>query len=346
MTIPSELLATHHGGNLADARAHYGTPPQGWLDLSTGVNPTPYPALPIGPASLAALPDHSALEALVTTACEAYRVPSGARLAAAPGSEIALRLLPFVLPAGHTAIVGPTYSSHYDAWAAAGQTVSAIPGLQAIPPEATNVVLANPNNPDGRILPRADIARLAAALADKGGALVVDEAYADLDPDVSLVPLLDHAPAVVLRSFGKFFGLAGLRLGFVAGPPVVVDRLGNLLGAWPLSNAALTIGQAALGDRVWQGDARKRLAADASRLRTILMRHGLRLAGGTDLFALIEQPGAARLHERLAETGIWTRIFPYREDWLRVGLPAGDDQFATFDAALAAAADVIVPAQV
>jgi cobalamin biosynthetic protein CobC len=340
MTFPHDTLSTHHGGNLALARARYGTPPQGWLDLSTGINPVAYPAAAIDSASLAPLPDPDTLQALIATARETYRVPSGASLLAVPGSEIALRLLPFIMPDGQVAIVGPTYGSHDEVWAAR-QPVSAISGLDRIPPAATIVVLTNPNNPDGRTLPGEDVARSTAALAGRGGMLIVDEAFADLHPDASLAPFLDGAPAIVLRSFGKFFGLAGLRLGFVAGPPTVADRLRHLLGAWPVSGAAIAIGQAALGDHGWQSDARSRLAAAAERLRTLLARHGLRVAGGTDLFILVELPDAARLHARLAEAGIWTRIFPYRSDWLRLGLPAGEAGFARLDAAFDAAADLI-----
>lgn len=338
MTIPSELLATGHGGNLADAEARHGTPPEGWLDLSTGINPSPYPAAPIAPESLAALPDRGSLQALIATARETYRVPEGAGLVAAPGSEIALRLLPFVLPNGPVAIAGPTYGSHYETWAAARRTVSAISGPDEIPTDATVVVLANPNNPDGRTFAGADLARLGSALTGRGGILVVDEAFADVEPDVSLVPHLDQAPALVLRSFGKFFGLAGLRLGFVAGPPAAVDRLARLLGDWPLSSAAIAVGEAALADRAWQGQARARLAASAGRLRALLASHGVTIAGGTDLFVLIEDPDAAGLHGRLAKAGIWTRIFPYRHDWLRLGLPGGEAGFARLDAALAEAA--------
>jgi cobalamin biosynthesis protein CobC len=341
MTIPTEILVPRHGGDLAHAQARYGTPPDGWLDLSTGINPVPYPAPPIDPASLAALPDMDALGALIAAARETYRVPSDTGLVAAPGSEIALRLLPCVLPDGEVAIVGPTYGSHYEAWSASRQTVGAVATLDEVPANVTNVILANPNNPDGRAFPCDDLARLASTLAARGSMLIIDEAFADLDPGISLVSLLDRAPAVVLRSFGKFFGLAGLRLGFAAGPATVIDRLARLLGDWPVSNAAIAIGRAALSDRVWQAETRSRLALTASRLRALLARHGLKIAGGTDLFVLVEHPGAARIHVGLAETGLLTRTFPYRHDWLRLGLPSDDTAFARLDAALGSIAGVI-----
>jgi cobalamin biosynthetic protein CobC len=341
MMCPTDAGAGVHGGNLAFARARYGTPPAGWLDLSTGINPTPYPAEPIDPAGLAALPDSDALEALIATAREAYRVPPEANLVAVPGSEIAIRLLPFVLPDAQVAIFEPTYGSYRDAWVASQRAVATIETLEQVPPGGVNVVIANPNNPDGRTLPRTDVARFAAKLADNGGMLVVDEAFADLHPDVSLMPRLDHAPAVVLRSFGKFFGMAGLRLGFVAGPSAVVARLGHLLGAWPLSNAAIAIGRTALSDRAWQRAARTRLAATAGRLRLLLEQHGLGITGGTDLFVLVEHASAARLHAHLAQAGIWTRVFPYRRDWLRFGLPSGEAAFARLESALTRAADTL-----
>lgn len=342
MTIPPDPVAPRHGGDLAYARAHYGTPPEGWLDLSTGINPIPYPAA-LDPPGLAALPDRGALDGLIAAARVAYQVPPGARLIAAPGSEIALRLLPFVLPDGPVAIVGPTYGSHDEAWSASHHTVSEIATLDVVPADATTVVLANPNNPDGRTFAATDLARLASALAGRGGMLVVDEAFTDLDPDIAFARLLDRAPAIVLRSFGKFFGLAGLRLGFVGGPPATVDRLARLLGDWPVSNTAIAIGQAALADRAWQNDTRNRLAAAGNRLRALLNRHRLRISGGTDLFALIEHADAVRIHHHLAELGVWTRVFSYRCDWLRIGLPSGEVEFARLDAALSQVRDPVAP---
>jgi cobalamin biosynthesis protein CobC len=337
MTIPPDASIPRHGGDLDYAERLYGKPQDGWLDLSTGINPAAYPSQPIDPAGLAALPGRDALEALINSARTAYGVPADTRLIAVPGTEIALRLLPHVAMSGSVAILGPTYESHRDAWAASGRQVEEIVSTADIPDKAAIVVLANPNNPDGRIFTRAELNDLATRLSRKSGILIIDEAFADLDPDHSLIPDLDKVPALVLRSFGKFFGLAGLRLGFVAGEASLVDRLSQLLGDWPVSSAAITIGRAALGDRDWQQATRIELASKAATLRALLSRHGLSIVGGTDLFVLVQHCDALRIHKRLARAGIWTRSFAYNLEWLRIGLPPDEAAFARLDRALAAA---------
>lgn len=337
MTIPPDAPMPRHGGDLDYAERTYGNPQDGWLDLSTGINPSAYPAPSIDAAELAALPDRGALEALIDSAREAFGVPTGAGLIAVPGTEIALRLLPLIVDPGSVAILGPTYESHRDAWAASGRQVEEAISTADISDKAAIVVLANPNNPDGRIFTRAELNELATRLSRKGGILIVDEAFADLHPDHSLMPDLDKVPAIILRSFGKFFGLAGLRLGFVAGPTLLIDRLGHVLGDWPVSSAALAIGRAALVDLGWQKAARIELAGRAMTLRALLSRHGLSIVGGTDLFVLVEHRDALRIHKRLAEAGIWTRSFAYNPEWLRIGLPPDEAAFARLDQALATA---------
>jgi cobalamin biosynthetic protein CobC len=176
---------------------------------------------------------------------------------------------------------------------------------------------------------------LATALGQRGGFLIVDEAFADTAPATSLMPVLDgKLPAVVLRSIGKFYGLAGLRLGFVAGDDAIVGRLASLLGDWPVSGPAIAVARAALADTAWQAATRERLKQDMDRLHHIVDRHGLNSIGGTDLFLLIEDGDAAAIHRNLAERGIWTRIFAYEPRWLRLGVPP-DDGFDRLDRALA-----------
>lgn len=337
MTIPSDVPIPRHGGDLVHAQSQYGTPQGGWLDLSTGINPVCYPAPPIDAAELAALPGRDDQDALIEAARAAYGLPTGVPLIATPGTEIALRLLPFVAPAGAVAIVGPTYESHRDAWATTKRHVVEISEIGDIPDNAAIVVLANPNNPDGRILAPTNLDDLAARLASRAGVLVVDEAFADLDPKVSIMPSLDAVPAVVLRSFGKFFGLAGLRLGFVGGSATIVDQLRTLLGDWPVSNAALTIGRAALADRHWQIATRLEIAGKAEHMQAIMHRHGLPIVGGTDLFTLVEHPTAFLIHTHLAKVGIWTRSFSDRLDRIRFGLPANETSFVRLDEGLQAA---------
>ncbi len=184
----------------------------------------------------------------------------------------------------------------------------------------TAAVIVNPNNPDGRLWPRRDLLLLAQAL----DLVVVDESFADPDPDASAVADAGRGGLVVLRSFGKFFGLAGLRLGFAIGAPAAIGRLAELLGPWAVSGPALEIGRLALADTGWAAGERARLATDARRLSALGRAAGWREVGGTALFRTFETADASAAHERLARARIWSRIFPYSSRWIRLGLP-GDE---------------------
>ena len=326
----------HHGGDLAFAEAHYGRPSDGWLDLSTGINPNPWAVPPDAFESVNRLPASDALGDLLAVARRTYRLADGAAIAAVPGSEIALRLLPIVAPAGVVALVAPTYGSHGEAWREAGRRVTEIPSADALPADAAVVVLGNPNNPDGRMVEAERLLALAQRLGERSGLLVVDEAFGDAAPAISLAPYLGGSAAVVLRSLGKFYGLPGLRLGFVVGTDAVIEPLRRLLGDWPVSGPALAIGAAALADSAWQTATRQRLANDRKRLAALLRAHGFAVVGATDLFVLASHPHAQAIHRGLARRGVWTRPFAFQPAWLRLGLPGGDKDFERLDRALAA----------
>ncbi len=268
-------------------------------------------------------------------------MPTHLGLAAAPGTETILSQLPFLAPAGNVAILSPTYSSHARGWSAAGRTVREIHKLSDVVTTDGIVVLVNPNNPDGRIVAPQDLLALARTLAQRDGLLVVDEAFADVTPDASLLPVLNDEPIAVLRSFGKFFGLAGLRLGFLAGPVTITQRLSEGLGGWAVSGPALEIGAAALSDLQWQDDMRLRLARESGALDGVLMAHNLAIVGGTSLYRLIYHPQAHALHEQLAKGHVWTRCFDYAADWLRLGLPAGEEALSHFEMALGQSIDAL-----
>lgn len=305
-----------HGGNLDAAVARFGGTPDDWIDLSTGINRLPYP-LPQPPdAALRALPGTADLAACAAAACAAYG--AGAQTVCLPlaGAQAAIRLVPALRPAGSAGILGPTYNEHAAAFRAAGWQVTevcdagALAGFDA-------VVLVNPNNPDGRRLPPDAVL----ALAGRNGLLVVDESFADVDPAISVCLGLPQPGVIVLRSFGKFYGLAGLRLGFALGGAADVGRLAELAGPWPVSGPALAAGRVALADVGWRASALARLAADAPRLDRLAASAGWEVVGGTGLFRLYETGDAAAAQVRLARRRIWSRIFPWSRGWLRLGLP-------------------------
>lgn len=313
-----------HGGRLDDAMRLFPAAPLPWIDLSTGINPRPWrPRAPIA-HDPAPLPSRESLAALEVAAAGYFGVDP-VRVAAVPGSEIALRLLGAIgLPRPIVAL-RPGYGTHAEVADEVGTLGHGIG-------KGGTLLLANPNNPDGRLIEPARLRGLAGA----DGWLVVDEAFVDVVPDHSILRGLDEAaPVIVLRSFGKFFGLAGVRLGFVVAPPAIVARVRALLGDWPVSAEAIACGQAAYADRDWIAAARGALTESAARLDTLLARHGLPVAGGTALFRLVEHSEARAVFARLAETGILTRPFADRADWLRFGLPPDDAAFARLDHALA-----------
>ncbi|HWJ71778.1 MAG TPA: threonine-phosphate decarboxylase CobD [Kaistia sp.] len=329
--MPRNDDAPRHGGGLAAAAARYGIAIEEWLDLSTGINPLPYPVEPLEPSTATRLPDPAALAGLIQTARTAYAVGAAAYIVPVPGSDLGLRLLPLLVPTARVAILAPSYSGHAEAWSMAGHQVVAAEHLEAAA-GADVVVLANPNNPDGRRHDPAAL-RAAATALPPHGLLIVDEAFGDLEPRLSLAGTLDDPRLVVLRSFGKFYGLAGLRLGFVLGAGTVVRRLEGIVGDWPLSGATIAIGTAALADLGWQAAARQRLAERRATLDALLARHGLSVAGGTDLFRLVRVDDSATLHQELARLGIWTRIFAELPGAIRFGLPP-DGDFERLDEAL------------
>jgi cobalamin biosynthetic protein CobC len=327
-----------HGGDLATARALFPEAPQPWVDLSTGINPIPYP-LPALPLSLwTRLPGADDEAALIAAARAAYRVPAHADIVAAPGTQILIELLPRLSPTGAVAILGPTYAEHGHAWRKAGYTVTET----AAPAEAAaTIVVVNPNNPDGRVLMQEDLAALAARCATRGGLLVIDEAFADFTPETSIVPGLPDG-TIVLRSFGKTYGLAGLRLGFAIGAPDLMAKLKAALGPWSVAGPALHVGALALSDADWLADAGREHARDAARLDALLAPHG-RIIGGTTLFRLLETPAAAELFARLGRHGIYIRRFQNAPDRLRFGLPGDEAEWSRLHAALAVDAPGATP---
>jgi cobalamin biosynthetic protein CobC len=323
-----------HGGDLEAATAAYGAPKGGWLDLSTGINPMPYPLPPIADDAWTQLPSRAALYALIEAARAAYGVPDRAALAAAPGAQGAISLLPRVVePGRRVAVVSPTYGEHARAWALAGHEVREVPTL----PKAEGldiVALCNPDNPTGRVFDIAELMALADDLGVRGGTLVVDESFVDPVPARSLAKESPHPALVVIRSFGKFYGHAGIRLGFVFGARRLVTRLEGAFGPWPVSGPAMTIALSGLRDEAWVRRTRHQLVERSNQLGDLLEKNGFSPIGATPLFRLVSAPNARRIHDALAREGIWTRAFPYAPQWLRFGLPGTDADFGFLERAL------------
>jgi cobalamin biosynthesis protein CobC len=315
-----ETLA--HGGDLGVARRLFPGAPEPFIDLSTGINPWPYPVVRFSAGAFARLPQQEALAAVAAAAAKAYGAPSAQHIVVAPGSQILLPLVASLVPPAKAIVAVPTYPELARAAALAGHDVGTMETIERCG-DAKLIMLANPNNPDGRRLPRTRLLELAQDLRQHGGLLVVDEAFMDVaPPGESLADDLAGGNVVVLRSFGKFFGLPGLRLGFALTAPPLARRLSAVLGPWPASTPALSVGAVALADTVWIERARKQLAKAAASLDAVLIKAGLNMIGGTDLFRLVQSGAAAALFRHLGRAGIYARTFPEHPTWLRFGLPA------------------------
>jgi len=309
-----------HGGKLLRAAQHYGIPLAGWIDLSTGINPEVYPIRAIDPACWNRLPeDDDGLEA----AAAAYY--GNDRLLVLPGSQAGIQALPATFRQLVIACVSPLYEEHPQAWERAGHKLRRLPNLaRALAASTPNILLCNPNNPTAMQWPRAELLAAAAQLQRRGGWLIVDEAFADAEPENSIAALAgsDEAPnLIVLRSLGKFFGLAGARVGFVFGATDKLDRLREMLGPWPVAHPSRAVARQALEDLAWQAATRERLATSSQRLAGLLAPLGE--VARTALFCTLKTEQFGELAEHFSQRAILTRQFE-QHGLVRFGLPGSE----------------------
>jgi cobalamin biosynthetic protein CobC len=310
MGDPLAKAPRDHGGGLDAAARQFGGTRGDWIDLSTGINPVPYPLPDLPADAWTALPDQAAQDALIRAARSFWNVPDAAAILATPGASAPIAQIPRLRPTGRAAIPGPTYNEHAAAFTAAGWQVTDNLGS-----DDTAQVVVHPNNPTGRIWTDDALTVPTSTLT------IIDESFADVIPDHSLIATATRPGRLILKSFGKFWGLAGLRLGFVIGDPGLIADLSERLGPWPVSGPALLVGAIALNDPTWADQTRARLTEDAERLDRLMAQTGAQLTGGTSLFRLYDHPAAHQLQTHLAQHHIWTRVFPWSDRALRLGLP-------------------------
>ncbi len=324
-----------HGGALDRAMAEFGGARADWIDLSTGINPRAYPLPELAPDVWTRLPD-SGLEAEAIAAARGYYgFGKQAGVAAAPGTQALIQLYPHLAPPGNAMVIGPTYEEHAQSLGFAGRDVRYERSLSSLDDEDMIAVVVNPNNPDGKSIPSDALLFAAERLAERGGLLVVDEAFADANPKDSVAVHAGMDGLLVLKSLGKFFGLAGVRLGFAAGTPEITGILSAMMGPWAVSGPALAIASGAYRDEAWIAAARSRLAKDRNALEVSLNSSGLQLLGGTDLFVLARHFQAAHIWRELAKRHILVRKFDHTADWLRFGLPRDEADGSKLNLALA-----------
>lgn len=317
-----------HGGNLRAARARFGD--HRWIDLSTGINPHGYPAPRLPDDAWHRLPETD--PALAAAACACYGAPA---MLAVAGTQAAIQALPRLRRSARVTVAAPSYAEHAHHWAGHGHRLSEVPyaALDAAVAHSDVLVVCNPNNPTGATLTAQCLLAWGAQLAARGGWLIVDEAFGDTSPAHSVAAYADRPGIVVLRSVGKFFGLAGIRLGFVAAQAPLLTQLADALGPWSVSGPAQHIALAALRDRQWQADTRSGLRAAGGRLRQLLAGFDIE-AHGTPLFQWWPEAQPEQFWQHMAERGIWVRLFQHAARGIRLGLPADEPSWQRLHNAL------------
>jgi len=322
-----------HGGRLRAAAQRYGIPLSDWLDLSTGIAPEPWPVPAIPLDAWARLPEEG--DGLAEAACACYGAAHALPVA---GSQAAIQALPQLFAPGRVGVLTPSYAEHAQAWQRGGHRLVrlAAEDIEAQLDTLDVLVLANPNNPTGERFEPSRLLDWQARLEQRGGCLLVDEAFMDCTPGYSLAAYSQRPGLIVLRSFGKFFGLAGIRLGFVLAEAALLARLHERLGPWTVGGPARALGRQVLGPAGSAARERRarQLQAAGERLAGLLSAHGLAPAGGTALFQWLRTPQAARLHDFLARRGILVRRFETPAS-LRFGLPADEAGWQRLARALA-----------
>ena len=285
----------------------YGGPRESWLDLSTGINPKPYNIARIEVSTLYPLPTSTMLTELENTARRFWNVPENASIIATHGASAAIAAIPFLLEGQNVNIPQPTYNEHRAAFENAGWNITSQIG-KTIDAQ----VLVHPNNPTGHLYSEHEF---------PATHTIIDESFCDVCPSESFIDKTAINNIILIKSFGKFWGLAGVRLGFVVGSHELMSRLRKTLGPWPVSTQAMEIGKAALCDFTWAKKTRARLAQDSERLDALFIKHGARFLGGCSLFRTYRVSSAENWQHSLAQHHIWSRIFPYSSQMIRLGLP-------------------------
>ncbi|MEM7067296.1 MAG: threonine-phosphate decarboxylase CobD [Pseudomonadota bacterium] len=324
------MTKVFHGGRLDAAIAEFGGSREDWLDLSTGINPVPWPVGEISNLAWQALPDERMERDLIAAARDYYRVPAAMEIVAANGTQALIELLPELTGINDVAIVSPTYGEHAHCWKKHGRNVVPVGDIDgAIKSGCKAAVVVNPNNPDCRIHSVGELKKL----ASRTEILIVDEAFCDSEPEHSFVSQMPEN-VIVLKSFGKFFGLAGVRLGFAVCKTEWVGYLKEKIGPWAVSGPALEIGAYALKDSVWIEHTKLNLRKMAASLSELLSSLGFQVDGVNPLFVYASHEKAEAIYEFLASQKILVRPFPENPKYLRLGLPANETGLQRLETAL------------
>ena len=319
-----------HGGRLLEAAEYYQIPLQQWLDLSTGINPNGYPIPDIPDDIWLRLPEEQ--DGLLDAARDYYQC---ADLLPIAGSQAAIQSLPLLRNMGVTGLVAPSYAEHAHAWEKAKHRLCILRAdeIDQTIHQLDNLILVNPNNPDGTVFSKEQCLTWLKELNKRNGWLIIDEAFIDATPELSLSALSPQKGLILLRSIGKFFGLAGIRSGFVLAEPAILEALNEQLGPWTISNPSRFVTAHALQNKAWQQKTRQQLQQQSQRLKQLLSQYALESTGGNALFQWIKTSHAEKIHRQLAQQAVFTRLFD-QPNSLRFGLPKTEQDWQQLETAL------------
>lgn len=309
-----------HGGNIDKAISIYGGKVNDWIDLSTGINPDCYPIPKFSNTDWRNLPTLTEIEKLESLIKSEFNTFSSVMLT--PGSQIAISLLPTLLKKQIVGIIEPTYSDYFESFENAGFKVCSCSNIQELL-KSKIAIIVNPNNPDGKNYDIKDLL----LLSEKVNLLIVDESFIEASNTSSIISYIKQKTnnIIVIKSFGKLYGLAGLRLGFVFSGEGFISKFKKIFSFWPVSKVSIKIASRAIKDKKWMINTQIKLKKKTIILDEIMKSINFKLIGGTNLFRLYSTPNSISSHRFLAKKFIWSRIFSYSRKWLRLGIPSDED---------------------
>lgn len=289
------LNDSHHGGNVYAAARRLGRTVDQLIDFSASINP-----LGPAPGAVQAIRRARSLEHYPDPDCWALRQAlashwrcSSNQIVIGNGSTELIHLLPEALQLRHLLVIGPTFSEYAHAMERFGGRVSMVlaeradgyapPLARAIEAMRVNkakpkgaapidaVVLCNPNSPTGQACSVQEVKHLARIVQRRRIRLILDETFADYCEERSILPMTNKIEnAIVLRSFTKFFGLPGLRIGYLVTKADIAQRIRARQLPWSVNALAQEAALAALSDGRHARRSRSFMVRERARFHTRL----------------------------------------------------------------------------
>lgn len=311
----------NHGGRLNRAVKKFNIPIENWIDLSTGINPNHWPIPNIPDKCFTRLPEDD--DGLVEAARKYYQADN---LLPVAGSQSVIQLLPLLREKSKVAVPDIGYAEHAHQWQTAGHEIIfyKTSNLDNIVNDVDVLIIINPNNPTGEIVTQKQLLAWHKILQSKQGWLIVDEAFADAEEIPSIVNMSHQSGLIVLRSIGKFFGMAGVRSGFVFAEKNLLKEINEKLGPWVLTGVSRYVTTMALLDNEWILNSKQALNQTSDSMHDLILGCSGVTPSGTKLFKTIVHVQAEEIFELFAMQGVLVRLLDNKKG-IRFGMPGDGD---------------------